>query len=63
MIMKKKISLDNIGFIIIILTIILLNIFIGSNVKNPIWIVQFIVSAYTAIYVLINIIKKKKILL
>ena len=58
--MKKKISLDNIGFIIIILTIILLNIFIGSNVKNPIWIVQFIVSAYTAIYVLINIIKKKK---
>ena len=61
--MKKKISLDNIGFIIIILTIILLNIFIGSNVKNPIWIVQFIVSAYTAIYVLINIIKKKKILL
>lgn len=58
--MKKKISLDNIGFIIIILTIIILNIFIGSNVKNPIWIVQFIVSAYTAIYVLINIIKKKK---
>lgn len=54
----KKEQIDKIGFGIIILTIILLNIFIGSNIKQPIWIIQAIVSIYTIIYLIIGKINK-----
>lgn len=49
-----------IGFIIILLTIVALNIYIGSNIKEPIWIIQAIISTFTLIYLIINKIYKKK---
>lgn len=56
--MSKKI--DNIGLMIIILTIVLLNIFIGSNIKQPIWIIQTIVSIFSLCYIVIKKVKKEK---
>lgn len=56
--MNKKI--DNIGLMMIILTIVLLNIFIGSNIKQPIWIVQTIVSVFSLCYLIIKKVKKEK---
>lgn len=55
----KKNSVDKIGYIVIIVTIILLNIFIGSNIKDPIWIIQAMVSIFTLIYVVIKKIHKQ----
>ncbi len=51
---------EKIGFIIILSTIVLLNIYIGSNIKEPIWIIQAIISTFTLIYLIINKICKKK---
>ena len=48
----KKNTIDKIGYIVIIVTIVLLNIFIGSNIKDPIWIIQAIVSIFTLIYII-----------
>ena len=47
--MKEK--FDKITNKVIILVIILLNIFIGSNIKSPIWIIQTLISVYAFIYV------------
>ena len=58
--MDKKNIIDKIGFFVIIVTIIMLNMFIGSNIKEPIWIIQAIVSAFTAIYLIIKKIQKTK---
>lgn len=58
--LKSKITIDNIGLIVILLTIILLNIFIGSNIKDPIWIIQTIVSLFTLIYLIVKKIQKEK---
>ena len=58
--MDKKNIVDKIGFFIIIVTIIMLNMFIGSNIKEPIWIIQAIVSVFTAIYLIIKKIQKTK---
>ncbi len=58
--LKSKITIDNIGLIVILLTIILLNIFIGSNIKDPIWIIQTIVSLFTLIYLTVKKIQKEK---
>lgn len=55
--MKKT---DKIAYIAIIATIILLNIFIGSNIKDPIWIIQTIVSIITLIYIIVKKIQKEK---
>ena len=52
--------IEKIGFIIILLTIVALNIYIGSNIKEPIWIIQAIISTFTLIYLIINKICKKK---
>ncbi len=56
----KKVTIDKIGYIVIIVTIILLNIFIGSNIKDPIWIIQAIVSIFTLIYIITKKIQKEK---
>ena len=56
---QKEKLIDKIGFIIIILTIVLLNIFIGANIKQPIWIIQTIISIFTLIYLVINMLNKK----
>lgn len=56
---KSKITIDSIGFIVIILTIVMLNIFIGSNIKDPIWIIQTIVSIFTLIYLIVKKIQKE----
>ena len=58
--MDKKNIIDKIGFFVIIVTIIMLNMFIGSNIKEPIWIIQAIVSVFTAIYLIIKKIQKTK---
>lgn len=58
--MVKNKKMEEIGFIVILLTIILLNIFIGSNIKQPIWFIQAIVSITTMIYIIIGKINKKK---
>ena len=58
--MDKKNIIDKIGFFVIIVTIIMLNMFIGSNIKEPIWIIQAIVSVFTAIYIIIKKIQKTK---
>ena len=55
--MKK---IDKICYKIILLTIVLLNIFIGSNIKRPIWIVQAIVSIFSVIYIITKKIQKEK---
>lgn len=56
--MKNKI--DKIGNIIIVISIILANIFIGSNIKEPIWIIQTIITIFTVIYIITNIIIREK---
>ena len=61
--LKSKITIDNIGLIVILLTIILLNIFIGSNIKDPIWIIQTIVSLFILIYLIVKKIQKEKYLI
>ena len=58
--LRSKITIDNIGLIVILLTIILLNIFIGSNIKDPIWIIQTIVSLFTLIYLIVKKIQREK---
>lgn len=55
--MKK---IDKLGYITIIITIILLNIFIGSNIKEPIWIIQTIVSTIALAYIITKKIQKEK---
>ena len=52
--------LEKTAYILILLTIILLNIFIGSNIKDPIWIVQEIVLVFTTIYLIAKKIHKEK---
>lgn len=61
--MKEK--FDKITNIVIILVIILLNIFIGSNIKSPIWIIQTLISVYAFIYVFIKkiICKEKNVII
>ena len=56
----KKNTIDKIGYIVIVVTIVLLNIFIGSNIKDPIWIIQAIVSIFTLIYIIAKKIQKEK---
>lgn len=55
--MKK---IDKIAFATIIIAIVLLNIYIGSNIKEPIWIIQTIVSFIAFGYILIKKIQKEK---
>lgn len=55
--MKK---IDKFGFIAILLTIILANIFIGSNIKEPIWIIQLFMSVVSIIYIIVKKIQKEK---
>ena len=57
--MEKNKKIEKIGLIVILATIVLLNIFIGSNIKDPIWIIQSIVSIFTVIYLIISKINKK----
>ena len=61
--MKEK--FDKITNKVIILVIILLNIFIGSNIKSPIWIIQTLISVYAFIYVFIKkiICKEKNVII
>lgn len=61
--MKEK--FDKITNKVILLVIILLNIFIGSNIKSPIWIIQTLISVYAFIYVFIKkiICKEKNIII
>ena len=56
---------DKITNKVIILVIILLNIFIGSNIKSPIWIIQTLISVYAFIYVFIKkiICKEKNVII
>lgn len=61
--LKSKITIDNIGLIVILLAIILSNIFIGSNIKDPIWIIQTIVSLFILIYLIVKKIQKEKYLI
>lgn len=56
---QKTAILDKIGFIIILLNIVLLNIFIGASIKQPIWIIQAIISVFTVIYLIVNKLNKK----
>ena len=56
----QNITIEKIGFIIILLTIVLLNICIGSNIKQPIWLMQAIVSIFTVIYIITSKINKKQ---
>lgn len=57
---NKEKKIDRIGFAIILLTIILLNIFIGSNIKQPIWLIQTIVSIFTLIYLIVKKVQKEQ---
>lgn len=52
--------IDKIAFIVILVTIVLLSIFVGSNIKEPIWLIQTIISIFTAIYLIIKLIQKQK---
>lgn len=56
----KKITIDKIAYFIIVITIILLNIQIGSNIKEPIWLIQMIVSIFATIFIIYKKIKKRK---
>ena len=59
--MMEKVNVKKkIGFTIIILTIILLNIFIGSNIKQPIWIIQTVLCIFMTVYLIISKINKKR---
>ena len=55
--MKK---IDKFGFISILITIVLLNIYIGSNIKSPIWIIQIFMSFVSIIYIILKKIHKEK---
>ena len=57
--MKEK-QIDKIGFIFLIIIIVLLNIFIGSNIKQPIWIIQTIISIFTLVYLIIKKVQKEE---
>lgn len=57
---KKTETIEKIGFIVILTTIVLLNIFIGPNIKQPIWLIQAIVSIFTLIYLIISKINQKR---
>ena len=57
--MKEK-QIDKIGVIFLIIIIVLLNIFIGSNIKQPIWIIQTIVSIFTLVYLIIKKVQKEE---
>ena len=51
--------LEKITYKIILIVIVVLNICIGSNIKEPIWIIQMFVSVLTIIYVIVRKIKNK----
>lgn len=53
-------KIDKIGFKIILLIIVLLNIFIGSNIKEPIWLIQTITSMFSIIYLITKKIQKEQ---
>lgn len=55
--MKK---VDKFGFISVLITVVLLNIYIGSNIKNPIWAIQIFASIVSAIYIILKKINKEK---
>ena len=55
--MKK---LEKVAYVVILITIVLLNIFIGSNIKDPIWFLQALVTIFTLIYLIAKKIKKQK---
>ena len=55
----KKPTIDSIGFIVICITMVMLNIWIGSNIKAPIWIIQTFINIFTVIYILIKKIQKQ----
>ena len=57
---KKVKRIEKICYKIILLTIVLLNIFIGSNIKRPIWIVQLVVSIFLVIYIITKKIQKER---
>ena len=52
--------IDKIAQISIIITIILLSINIGSNIKEPIWLIQSFVCIITTIYIITKKIQKEK---
>ncbi len=41
----------------------MLNIFIGSNIKQPIWLIQAMVSTFSVIYILIKKIQKEAVII
>lgn len=51
---------DKFGFVSILVTIVMANIFIGSNIKEPIWIMQFFMSIVSIIYIVIKKVQKEK---
>ena len=53
-------TIDKIGYKVILFALLLLNIFIGSNIKRPIWVVQAIVSIFSTIYIITKKIQKEK---
>ena len=57
--MDKMKILEKITYKIILIVIVVLNICIGSNIKDPIWIIQMFVSVLTIIYVIVRKIKNK----
>ena len=52
--------IDKIAQISIIITIILLSINIGSNLKEPLWLIQSFVCIITTIYIITKKIQKEK---
>ena len=52
--------IDKIGYKLLLVVIVMLNIFIGSNIKPPIWLIQTIVSVFTVIYIITKKIQKEK---
>ena len=53
-------KIDKIAYGVILILIVLLNVFIGSNIKEPIWIIQLIVSVFTVVYIIVKKIKNRK---
>ena len=56
-------TIDKISYKFIILIIVMLNIFIGSNIKQPIWLIQAMVSTFSVIYILIKKIQKEAVII
>lgn len=52
--------IDKIAYGVILILIVLLNVFIGSNIKDPIWIIQLITSVFTVVYIIVKKIGKEK---